>query len=138
MKVIYAWVALLIIVIAGVGFFIIQWYTMPTPTSKTELPKMRTNLAERYEQRANALSDSAMSMANRIKAIQGNLTSEQEQKVNRLLDRAKELKANAEKIKGKTIKDNEATKLLQSCYAIYGEASGICRQLQIEATKKTK
>jgi hypothetical protein len=96
------------------------------------------SLAEKYEQRANELSDSAMSMAYRIKTIQGSITPEQEKKINRILDRAKQLKANAQKMKNKTIKDNEASILLQSCYAVYGEANGICRQLQTEATKKTK
>ncbi len=135
MKLIYAWIAILIIIIAGIGFFIYQLYTMPSPQSKSQLPKMRTNLAEKYEQRAELLSDSALSMANRIKAIQGNLTTEQEKKINRLLDRAKELKLNAEKVKNKTIKDTEASELLRSCHAIYGEASGICRQLETEAKK---
>lgn len=138
MKVIYAWVAILVIIIAIVGIFAFQFISVPRSSNKTELPKMRISLAEKYEQRANELSDSAMSMANRIKTIQGNLTTDQEIRINRLLDRAKELKANAEKMKNKTIKDNEASTLLQSCYAVYGEANGICRQLQTEATKKTK
>jgi gas vesicle protein len=137
-KVIYAWVAILVIIIAIVGIFALQLLTVPRLSNKAELPRMRMSLAEKYEQRANELSDSAMSMANRIKTIQGKLTSDQERRINRLLDRAKELKANAERMKNKTIKDNEASILLQSCYAVYGEANGICRQLQAGATKKTK
>ncbi|MEO0115660.1 MAG: hypothetical protein ABIK93_09360 [candidate division WOR-3 bacterium] len=134
MKLIYAWVALLVILIAGVGLFVIQWYTMPS-AGKNELPKMRENLAHRYENRAQLLQDSAMAMANRIKARLGKLTSDQEAKINQLLDRAKELKLNAEKMKKKKIKDAEANEIIQSCYAIYGEASRICRQLATEANK---
>lgn len=138
MKVIYTWIALLVIIIVIIGIFALQLFTMPRLSNKTELPRMRINLAEKYQQRANELSDSAMSMANRIKTIQGSLTTVQEKRINRLLDRAEELKANAERVKNKTLKDTEASSLLQSCYAIYGEANGICRQLQSEATQKTK
>ena len=135
MKLIYAWVALFIILIVGVGLFIIQWYIMPLPANRNQLPKLRASLADRYEARAQSLSDSAMSMANRIKARQGKLTPDQEKKINQLLDRAKELKLNAEKIKKRAIKDTEANEIIQSCYAIYGEASRICRQLATEVNK---
>jgi hypothetical protein len=134
-KLIYAWVALFIILIVGVGLFIIQWYIMPLPARRNPLPKLRASLADRYEARAQSLSDSAMSMANRIKARQGKLTPDQEKKINQLLDRAKELKLNAEKIKKRAIKDTEANEIIQSCYAIYGEASRICRQLATEVNK---
>lgn len=134
MKLIYAWVALLVILIAGVGLFVIQWYTMPS-AGNNQLPKMRESLATRYETRAQVLSDSAMAMADRIKARYGKLTPDQEAKINQLLDRAKELKLNAEKMKKKAIKETEVNEIIQSCYAIYGEASRICRQLEIEANK---
>jgi uncharacterized membrane protein (Fun14 family) len=135
-KVIYAWIAILVIIIAIVGVFFLQLSIIPRSSSKIELPKLRISLAEKYEQRANALSDSAMSMANRIKTIQGDITADQEKRINRLLERAKELKIDAERMKNQTIKDAEANTILQSCNAIYGEASAICRQLQNEATPK--
>ncbi len=133
MKVIYAWVAILVIVIAGVALYIYQLYTMPSPQSKSQLPQIRTELAERYEKRAEILTDSAMSMANRLKAIQGSLNQEQEKKINRLLDRAAELKANAGKIKEKVSNDSEVSEILRTCNVIYGEASAICKQLTVES-----
>jgi hypothetical protein len=135
MKVIYAWIALLLIVIVFVGLFIIQFYTMPVPSSKTELPRLRTNLAEKYEKRADLLSDSAIAIANRLKTIQGTLTPEQENKINRILYRAKELKANATKIKSKRINATESSEILNTCNVIYGEASSICKQLNPKTTK---
>ncbi len=136
MKVIYAWVALLVILIAGVGLFIIQWYTMPLlPKNRSSLAKIRAGLAESYQKRAELLSDSAMALINRLKVKQGGLTKQQEQKIKQLLDRAKELKLRAEKMKTKNIREAESTELLRACNEIYGEASAICRQLQDEATK---
>ena len=137
MKLIYAWVALLVIVIAGVALYIYQLYTMPSPQSKSQLPKIRTELAEKYEQRAEQLSDSALSMANRLKTIQGSLNQEQEKKINRLLDHAAELKANAVKIKEKVSNDTEVNEILRTCNVIYGEASAICKQLTAEPQPKS-
>lgn len=135
MKLIYAYIALLTIVIVGVGLFVIQWYTMPQPKGKNELSALRINLALAYQKRAELLSESAMVTTNRLKAMQGNLTEQQEQKINRLLDRAKELKSRAEKMKKRNIREAESTQLLRACNEIYGEASAICRQLQTETNK---
>jgi len=134
-KVIYGWIALLVIVITGVGLFIIQWYTMPVQPKENPLPNMRKNLAQRYEARANMFSDSAMAMAQRLKRTQGSLTPKQEEKVNSLLDRAKNLKEKAAQLQTKDLSENETGELLRACNSIYGEASAICNQLQVESGK---
>ncbi|MFB0509395.1 MAG: hypothetical protein ACETVX_02770 [bacterium] len=135
MKLIYAWVAILVIVIAGVGLFIFQMYTMPNKSTKSELPKMRSNLAQKYVNKAEVLSDSALIMAEQLKAKQGSLTPDQERKINQLLDRAKRLKENAARLNEKKLSETEGQDILRACTSIYGEASGICNQLRTEVGK---
>lgn len=135
MRLIYAWVALLVILIAGIGLFILQIYTMPPQPTKSELPEMRTNLAQKYEERAQVLSDSALIMAEQLKSIQGSLTPEQELKIKELLKHAENLKATAAKLKGSNVSVTEGGNLLRACTEIYGKASGICNQLRTEIGK---
>ena len=101
MRVIYAWIALLLIVIAGVGLYIWQTYHIPIAKTEKEFSKMQSKYVLKFEEKAKILSDSAMIMAEQLKAIQGSLTHEQELKIKTLMDEAEKLKATAAKLKNR-------------------------------------
>ena len=137
MRVIYAWIALLLIVIVGVGLFLWQSYYGPPAQNTDILQEMRIKLAQKYEEKAQMLSDSAMITAEELTSKQGSLTPSQQAKINDLMKHAKQLQTNADRLKEKNLSDAESDDLLRTCTTIYGEANASCRQLRTEVIKNS-